>query len=57
MMQTKITKHAKNEIKFTQKIIIEINNQSQICIPSVQFTVKKKIVQMKPNYFQVLNYS
>ena len=24
------------------KIIIEINNQFQICIPSVQFTVKKK---------------
>ena len=30
-------------------------NQCQICIPSVQFTVKKKNIQMKPNYFQVLN--
>ena len=49
----KNTKHAQNKIH--TKIIITINKQFQICIPSVQFTVKKKNIQMKPNYFQVFN--
>ena len=47
------TKDAQNKIQ--TKIIIIINNQCQICIPSVQLTVKRKNIQIKPNYFQILN--
>jgi hypothetical protein len=50
----KINKNT-NWNKMHTKIIIEINNESQICIPSVQFTVKKKIIQMKVKYFQLSN--